>query len=106
MSTTNEQLYYIQNEGFCGNALFWWGANSRGYVTDIRKAGKYTKEQAERICQREEDHAYPCEYIDNLLEAQKLIIDTQYVDRQQEVKFEKKSLELKEINVEQNKAKD
>lgn len=81
------KLYYIQNEGYCGNALFWWGPNSKGYTTDIRKAGKYTYEQAKSICQRDEDHAYPCEYIDGLLEAQKLIIDCQYVSRENEIEF-------------------
>lgn len=82
-----ETLYYIQNEGYCGNALFWWGMNRSGYTTDIRQAGKYTYAEAKSICQREEDHAFPCGYIDNLLEAQKLIIDSQYVKRDNEIEF-------------------
>ena len=92
METTTKQeqkLFYIRNEGYCGNALFWWAENSKGYVTDIRKAGKYTFERAKSICQREEDTAYPVEYIDNLLEAQKLIIDCQYVDSDKTEKFTK-----------------
>ncbi len=82
-----EKLYYIQNEGFCGNALFWWGKEHKGYVTDIRQAGKYTATQAKAITQRPEDHAYEVEYIDGLLEAQKLIIDSQYVDMRKIVKL-------------------
>jgi hypothetical protein len=74
-----QELFYIRNEGYLGNALIWWGIHSKGYTCDIRKAGKYTKEEAERRCTRDEDTAYSCDYIDNLLEAQKLIIDCQYV---------------------------
>ena len=85
MKTTNnspskEQLYYIQNEGYLGNAMRWLGVDSKGYTSDIRKAGKYTEEQAKRICRRPEDTAWECEYIDSLEEAKKLIIDMQHVD--------------------------
>jgi hypothetical protein len=47
MATTNkkQELYYIQN-GYVGNAILWWGVDSKGYTTDITKAGKYTKEEA------------------------------------------------------------
>ena len=83
MTTLNlidmEEKYYIRNEGYLGNALLWWAENGRGYTCDIRYAGKYTKEQAERICERPEDTAYKCEYIDGLTQAQKLIVDCQYV---------------------------
>lgn len=74
-------MYYIRNEGYVGNALVWWGEGGRGYTTDIRKAGKFTKEQAQNICKRPEDSAYRCEYIDNLENAKKLIVDSQYVDQ-------------------------
>lgn len=40
----------------------------------------FTEEEAKKICQRPEDSAYSIKYIDNLLEAQKLIIDSQYVN--------------------------
>jgi hypothetical protein len=85
-----EKLYYIQNHGYCGNALFWWAENDNGYVTDIRKAGKFNEEKAKKRTEREEDTAFPVEYIDNLLESQKLIIDCQYVDKKQSVNFNKK----------------
>ncbi len=74
-------MYYIQNVGYLGNAMIWWGIDSKGYTVDIRKAGKYTKERAKGICKRSEDTAWECEYIDNLLKAHKLIIDSQYPDR-------------------------
>lgn len=73
-------MYYIRNEGYIGNALIWWAKDSKGYTSDINKAGKYTEEQARNICKRPEDTAYECDYIDNLTEAHKLIVDSQYVD--------------------------
>lgn len=73
-----EELYYIKN-GYSGNAIIWWAENSGGYTTDIRKAGKYTKEQAKKICLRPEDTAYLCSYIDNNVAAQKVVIDSQYL---------------------------
>ena len=78
-----EELYYVRNEGYLGNALIWWAKNRKGYTCDINNAHKFTKEEAEKVCQRQEDSAYECEYIDNLLIAQKLIIDCQYVDPSQ-----------------------
>lgn len=72
-------MYYIKN-GYVGNAILWWGKDSRGYTTDIRNAGKYTEEQARNICKcRVQDTAYPCEYIDTLEEARKIVIDSQYL---------------------------
>lgn len=74
-----EKLYYIQN-GYVGNAMVWWGENSSGYHTDFSKAGKYTKEEAKRIIKRPQDIAWECDYVDNCKEAQKLIIDAQYLN--------------------------
>ena len=75
-----EEMYYIRNDGYSGNALIWWREGGKGYTSDIREAGKYTKDRAENICKRPQDTAYKCDYIDGLLHAQKLIIDCQYVD--------------------------
>lgn len=73
-------MYYIRNEGYLGNALMWWAKGDRGYTCDIRKAGRFTEQQAKNICKRQEDTAYSCDYIDKLLHAQELIIDGQYVE--------------------------
>lgn len=86
----NENLYYIRKEGYLGNALIWWGKDGNGYTCDIKQAGKYTQEQAKNICQRPQDSAYECSYIDNLIEAQKLIIDCQYVDESKRMYNNKK----------------
>lgn len=74
-----EEMYYIQN-GYVGNAIAWWAIDSKGYTTDITKAGKYTEEQMEKIIERPQDIAWKCSYVDNCKEAQKLIIDGQYLD--------------------------
>jgi uncharacterized protein (DUF1015 family) len=73
-----KEYFYIRNEGYIGNALMWWQVGG-GYTCDIRQAEKFTEERAEKICQRPEDTAYNTKYIDSLKEAQKLIIDSQYV---------------------------
>ena len=78
-------MYYVRNEGYLGNALIWWGEKGNGYTCDIRKAGKFTEEQAIKICQRPEDSYYKCDYIDGLSEAKKLIIDSQFVDSREKL---------------------
>jgi len=61
-----EKKYYIRTEGFSGNSLIWWRPNSGGYTTDLNKAGKYTKEEAENICRKSQtETAYECEKVDN-----------------------------------------
>ena len=76
----SQELYYIQN-GYVGNAILWWGIDSKGYTTDITKAGKYTKEEAKKIIQRPQGVAWLCKHVDNNEAAKKLIIDGQYLKR-------------------------
>lgn len=76
----NEKLYYIQN-GYVGNAILWWGIDSKGYTTDINKAGKYSKEETIKIIQRPQDIAWLCSYIDNNKLAKRTIIDSQYLNK-------------------------
>ena len=73
------EYYYIRNEGYLGNALMWWRKGG-GYTCDINQAEMFTEEEAKKKCQRPEDSAYNFKYIDQLTEAKKLIIDSQYVD--------------------------
>lgn len=84
-----EKLYYIQN-GYVGNAILWWAIDSKGYTTEIEKAGKYTKQEAKEIIKRPQDIAWECKYIDNNLRARKLIIDAQYLDSMKSLKGRKK----------------
>ncbi|MGR3809566.1 hypothetical protein [Jiulongibacter sp. NS-SX5] len=48
--TCAEEEYFIRTEGYSGNSLIWWRPNSQGYTSDLKKAGKYSKEEAESIC--------------------------------------------------------
>lgn len=74
-----KEFYYIQN-GYVGNAVAWWGINSCGYTTDIEKAGKYSKSDAQSICRdQKEARAWESNYIDKNEEAKKLVIDSQYL---------------------------
>ena len=82
---SKEKMYYVRNEGYLGNALIWWTKGRKGYTCDIRNAHKFTAEEAEITCKRPQDTAYECDYIDNLLVAQKLIIDSQYVDKKMQL---------------------
>ena len=76
-----EKLYYIQN-GYVGNAVSWWGIDRKGYVCDITKAGRYTKEEAKSIIKnRSEDVAWLCSYVDENVKANVTIIDGQYLER-------------------------
>lgn len=81
------EYYYIRNEGYLGNALIWWQRGG-GYTCDINKAEMFTEEEAKSICKRPEDSAYLCDYINNLSEAKKTIVDSQFVDFKQR-KWEK-----------------
>lgn len=72
-------MYYIQN-GYVGNAALWWAEDSKGYTTEIIKAGKFTKEEAKEIIKRPEDRAWLCSHVDKTIKAQKLVVDIQYLD--------------------------
>lgn len=75
-------MYYVRREGYLGNALIWWAIGRNGYTCDIKNAHRFTEEEAESVCKRPQDTAYKCSYIDGLISAQKLIIDSQYVDEE------------------------
>lgn len=72
-------MYYIQS-GFIGNAALWWAIDSKGYTTEIDKAGKFSKEEAKEIINRPQDRAWECSHIDTCIEARKIIIDVQYLN--------------------------
>ncbi len=63
-----EHLFYILNRGqVAGNDCLWWGPNSGGYVCDLARAGRYTAEEAARICRDGgQAVAYPVEVVDRL----------------------------------------
>ena len=79
-----QEMYYIQN-GYVGNAILWWGIDSKGYTTDITKAGKFTHEEMSKIIGQRNDVAYPCKYIDDNKEAHKMVIDSQYLESKYQI---------------------
>lgn len=86
---TKEKMYYIQN-GYVGNSVLWWAIDSKGYTTEIEKAGKYPKSEAKKIIERPQDIAWECSYIDNNLKARKVIIDGQSLESKKSLKGRKK----------------
>jgi len=89
-----ETLYYIQDtRGFVGNSVLWWGVNGGGYTTDIEKAGKYTEDEAQKICKnRNTDRAFPCKYIDSIISKH---VDMQNVDRKKRMHIHRTTKEAK-----------
>lgn len=75
----SKREYYLRSKGFVGNALCWWLPGGAGYTTDIRKAGKFTEEEAKARTRYGGTAAYLCSDIDGNEPAHKLIIDSQFV---------------------------
>lgn len=60
---SGEQMYYLLDARSCvGNCASWWAPGGKGYVCDLRDAGKFTKEEA--YSHRETDVPVPCEVAD------------------------------------------
>jgi len=69
-SLPDDELFYIQDtRNYVGNAVLWWGLDSSGYVTDIKKAQKYTKKEViEKIGQgRETDVFWPASHVESAI---------------------------------------
>ena len=70
-------MYYVQDaRNYVGNSVLWWGLNNSGYVTDINRAHKYTKEEILKsfLDGRETDIVWSAKHIDANIK--------QHVDRQ------------------------
>ena len=61
-----DNIYYIQDtRQFVGNSMSWWRQNGSGYTCDLREAGIFLKEEAEKICRnRDTDKMWEKSYID------------------------------------------
>jgi hypothetical protein len=86
------KMYYIRTEGYSGNSLLWWRPNSQGYTTDLNKAGRYTKEEAESICKSSKSEvAYECDKVDNHPEAVFRTVHASYLQyKDADINFRKK----------------
>lgn len=65
-ATDTEEMFYIQNKGYCGDCLTFWRANRCGYTTNIDEALKLPKTEAKSLCQSrpEEDFMLPASLVE------------------------------------------
>lgn len=77
--------YYMQDtRQMVGNSMYWWAIGGRGYTCDIRKAGVFTKAEAdEQHRMRSTDRPWPKEYIDARVSHH---VDFQHCDYSQSAK--------------------
>ncbi len=73
-----KEMFYVQN-GYVGNCVTFWGKGSSGYVTDIEKAEKYTRQQIldSFTGGREEDTIWLAREVEKKI---KQTVDAQYLD--------------------------
>lgn len=78
-----EDLYYIRTQGYSGNSLLWWRPNSQGYTSCLWRAGKYTREEAEKICRGSSgtELAYLCDKVEYDDEALFLTVHADYLGK-------------------------
>lgn len=43
---SDEDLYYMQVKGYCGNSLLWWKHGRHGYTCDIKQAHVFNYDEA------------------------------------------------------------
>jgi hypothetical protein len=98
------ELYYIRTRGYIGNGLVWWRPNGAGYTSDLKKAGKYSHEEAYSICKSThgDNLAYLCSKIENLPEGLITQLHADYVPKADiGTKF---GVEIKEPNAKTKKS--
>ena len=81
-SLPDDEMFYVQDaRNYVGNAVLWWGLNSNGYVCDIHKAQKYTKDEIVKNFGdgRETDIIWPESHVKG---AVKEIVDMQGLKRE------------------------
>ena len=81
-SLSDDEMYYVQDaRNYVGNAVLWWGLNSSGYVCDIHKAQKYTKDEIVKKFGdgRETDIIWPASHVEGAI---KEIVDIQGLKRE------------------------
>jgi len=78
----DKEMYYVQDSrSYCGNSVFWWGLESRGYTTDLMKAQKYTKDEIIKQFSngRDTDIIWPASHVEKLI---KTHVDAQYLEHE------------------------
>lgn len=87
ISMGGKDLYYIQSRSrSMGHVVCWWKSRSVGYTIKLDLAGKYTKEQAEAICNHPnsdgDDVMHKCSVINALAHP---MVDQQEIDYGREI---------------------
>jgi hypothetical protein len=73
----DDELFYVQDaRSYVGNSPLWWGLNNNGYVCELSKAQKYTKEEILQYFNppRETDRIWLASHVET---ATKVIVDAQ-----------------------------
>ena len=81
-SLPDDEYFYVQDaRSYVGNAVLWWGLNSSGYVTDPKKAHKYTKEEIVKKFSdgRDTDIIWPASHVESAI---KEFVDIQGLNRE------------------------
>lgn len=61
------ELYYIWNSQYSGNAMLWWRLGDQGYTANIKNAQKYTLDEALKRIGTGDHLAFPCNVIESAL---------------------------------------
>lgn len=57
------ELYYIWNRNYSGNAMVWWRTNDEGYTANIKNAQTYTLDEALKRIGTRGHLAFPCSMV-------------------------------------------
>jgi hypothetical protein len=77
-----DEMYYVQDSrSYVGNSILWWGLGSSGYVTQLKDAQKYTKDEIlKRFSDgRETDIIWQASHVEANIRTH---VDAQYLHRE------------------------
>ena len=75
-----DEMYYVQDSrSYCGNSVFWWAKESRGYTTELNNAEKYTKDEIVKrfLNGRDSDVIWKASHVEKHIRTH---IDAQYLE--------------------------
>lgn len=79
-SLPKNKFYYVQDRrSYVGNAVLWWAKNANGYVTDLKKAHKYTWDEIQVFKPRDTDIIWESEHVENAIRE---YVDAQGLDKE------------------------
>ncbi len=79
----DNKTYYVQDRrSYVGNAVLWWGLNSSGYTTDLKRAQKYTGSELKKTTWRDTDVIWESEHVET---AVREYVDMQYLNKENSI---------------------